>query len=202
MLRAYFQRHRPLLKHLCTAAHQSLTLYLRSALGKAKAHPAIILTLHTFGEHLDFHPQIHALVADGLLTWDGQFHCLSEPPIKPLEEIPRAHVIQPLVDLDLLPHDRVRLLHFWKHTGFNVHRGESIPPENKDVLEQLAQDILRNPFSVAKMTLHCRVENVSYRSKLNARINRNFETFTGTDFLATITQHIPDKGAQMIRHYG
>ena len=41
MLRAYFQRHRPLLKHLCTAAHQSLTFYLRSAPGKSKAHPAI-----------------------------------------------------------------------------------------------------------------------------------------------------------------
>ncbi len=35
ILRAYFQRHRPLLKHLCTVAHQSLTLYLRSALGKS-----------------------------------------------------------------------------------------------------------------------------------------------------------------------
>jgi hypothetical protein len=35
-----------------------------------------------------------------------------------------------------------------------VHRGESIPPENKAVLEQLAQYILRSPFSVAKMTLH------------------------------------------------
>ncbi len=202
MLRAYFQRHRPLLKHLCTAAHQSLTLYLRSALGKSKAHPALILTLHTFGEYLDFHPHIHALVADGLFTRDGQFHPLSEFPVKPLEEIFRAHVIQLLVDLDLLPHDRVRLLHSWKHTGFNVHRGESIPPENKAVLEQLAQYILRNPFSVAKMTLHSGGEKVIYRSKLNPKINRNFEIFTGPDFLATITQYIPDKGAQMIRYYG
>jgi hypothetical protein len=101
MLRAYFQRHLPLLKHLCTAAYQGLTLY-RSALCKFKAHPAIILTLHTFGEYLDFHPHIHALVADGLFTRDGQFHPLPELPIKPLEEIFRAHVIQLLVDLDLL----------------------------------------------------------------------------------------------------
>ena len=43
---------------------------------------------------------------------------------------------------------------------------------------------------------------VIYRSKLNAKINRNFEVFTATDFLATITQHIPDKGAQMVRYYG
>jgi hypothetical protein len=41
-----------------------------------------------------------------------------------------------------------------------------------------------------------------YRSRLNAKINRNFEVFTATDFPAAITQHIPDKGAQMVRYYG
>ncbi len=76
-----------------------------------------------------------------------------------------------------------------------MHQGESIPPENKAVLEQLAQYILRNPFSVAKMTLHSEGEKILYRSKLNPKINRNFEIFTGPDFLATITQHIPDNGA-------
>jgi hypothetical protein len=41
-----------------------------------------------------------------------------------------------------------------------------------------------------------------YRSRLTAKINRNFEVFTAPDFLAAITQHIPDKGAQMMRYYG
>jgi hypothetical protein len=40
------------------------------------------------------------------------------------------------------------------------------------------------------------------RAAANAKINRNFEVFTATDFLAAITQHIPDKGAQMVRYYG
>ena len=39
-------------------------------------------------------------------------------------------------------------------------------------------------------------------SRLNAKINRNFEVFSPSDFLAAITQHIPDKGAQMVRYYG
>jgi hypothetical protein len=43
---------------------------------------------------------------------------------------------------------------------------------------------------------------VIYRPRLNAKINRNFEVFTATDFLTAITQHIPDKGAQMVRYYG
>jgi len=40
---------------------------------------------------------------------------------------------------------------------------------------------------------------VIYRSRLNARINRNFEVFSPAGFLAAITQHIPDKGAHMVR---
>jgi hypothetical protein len=83
-----------------------------------------------------------------------------------------------------------------------VHIGEGVPPEHKADLEDLAQYILRNPFSVEKMTLESPGDIVIYRSRLNAKINRNFEMFTPTDFLAAITQHIPDKGVQMVRYYG
>jgi hypothetical protein len=66
----------------------------------------------------------------------------------------------------------------------------------------LEEYILRNPFSVEKMTLESPTDLVIYRSRLNAKINRNFEVFTPIDFLAAITQHIPDKGAQerILRH--
>lgn len=94
------------------------------------------------------------------------------------------------------------MLYSWKHSGFNVHAGEPVPPEAKADLEDLAQYILRNPFSVAKMTMESPADTVIYRSQLNAKINRNFEVFTPTDFLAAITQHIPDQGVQMVRYYG
>ncbi len=32
----------------------------------------IVMAIHTFGEDLDFHPHLHALVADGLFTRDGR----------------------------------------------------------------------------------------------------------------------------------
>jgi hypothetical protein len=79
---------------------------------------------------------------------------------------------------------------------------EQLPPEARADLVDLAQYILRNPFSVGKMTMESPTDNVIYRSRLNAKINRNFEVFTPTDFLAAITQQIPDKDAQMVRHYG
>ena len=49
-----------------------------------------------------------------------------------------------------------------------------MPSEARADLEDLAQYILRNPFSVEKMTLESPSDNVIYRSRLNAKINRNF----------------------------
>ncbi len=46
------------------------------------------------------------------------------------------------------------------------------------ISEDLAQYILRDPFSVEKMTLESPGDTVIYRSHVNARINRNFEVFT------------------------
>jgi hypothetical protein len=174
-------------------------------------------------------PHVHALVADGLFlrdTANEPFKSPLAPPapptpasdpqssacptflplpktgLSPLEELFRAKVIHLLLQEKLLPPERVQVLYSWKHSGFNLHAGQPMPPEAKADLEDLAQFILRNPFSVEKMTLESPGDLVIYRSRLNARINRNFEVFTPTDFLAAITQHIPEKGAQMIRYYG
>ena len=103
----------------------------------------------TFGGYLDFHPQIHALVADGLFAREALppqpsppatpdnpppagpgFHPLPETPLKPLEELFRAKVFNLLVEEELLPVERVRVLYSWKHSGFNVHAGQQVPLEN------------------------------------------------------------------------
>ena len=65
----------------------------------------------------------------------------------------------------------------WKHTGFNADWGRSIPPENRAEREQICQYILRNPFSEAKVTLEHPKDTVIYRSRLNPKINRNFQIF-------------------------
>ncbi len=43
---------------------------------------------------------------------------------------------------------------------------------------------------------------IIYRSGQNPKIQRNFEVFTPCDFIAAITQHIPDKCFLLVRYYG
>ncbi len=44
---------------------------------------------------------------------------------------------------------------------------------------------------------------VIYHSKMiHGKNKKNFEVYTAEDFIASITQHIPEKSFQMIRYYG
>ena len=118
-----------------------------------------------------------------------------------LEQLFRARVIAFLVEARLLPVDRARMLHGWVHSGFQVHQSRRIAANECQDMERLAQYIVRNPFSVAKMQVNRSGDSILYRSGMNAKIKRNFQVFTACDFIAAITQHIPDKRFQMVRYY-
>ena len=90
----------------------------------------------------------------------------------------------------------------WKHSGFNLFRGEAVVGTHRAELENLAQYILRHSFSVEKMTYLPQNGRVVYHSRMNQTTRRNFEVFTAVDFLAAVTRHIPDKGAQIVKYYG
>ena len=59
-----------------------------------------------------------------------------------------------------------------------------------------------NPFALEKMHPDPETGTIIYRSGMNPKIHRNFQIFTPFDFIAAITQHIPDKSFQLVRYYG
>ena len=90
----------------------------------------------------------------------------------------------------------------WKHSGFSVYKGLSIHRNDLRSLEHLCQYIIRNTFSEDKMTFNSASQMVLYKSRYNKKTHRNFELFTAADFIAALTQHIPDKSFQLVRYYG
>ena len=169
MLRPYFRFHRGLLKLLCRIAHQYVSDFLRNAFGNAggvgnaaqDGIPAIVIAIHTFGEYLDFHPHLHALVADRLFDREGKFHVMRAGELTQnqrgttdahlagnhaaLEQLFRARVIAFLVEVGSLPLDRARMLRGWVHSGFQVHQSRRLAANECQDIERLAQYIVRNP---------------------------------------------------------
>ena len=49
---------------------------------------------------------------------------------------------------------------------------------------------------------HCRRFPGPASADLRSGPHRNFQVFTALDFLAELTQHIPNKGEHLVRYYG
>jgi len=73
----------------------------------------------------------------------------------------------------------------------------------KKGIENLSQYIIRNAFSLVKLQYDQGASSVIYRSKMtHGKNKKNFQVFSTLDFIAAITQHIPDPSFQLVRYYG
>ena len=91
----------------------------------------------------------------------------------------------------------------WRHSGFSVNNKARIAKDDKKRREALAQYIIRNTFSLDKLSYNRETSTVLYRSKMTSGKNKkNFQVYTAEEFIAAITQHIPEKSFQMVRYYG
>ena len=97
MLRVYFKHDRELIGKLCKLAYESVWLYMSKALGKETGQAGMVIALQSFGEYLNAHPHIHAIVSDGLFTPAGMFYVMPKQSLKWLEEIFRVKVIKMLM---------------------------------------------------------------------------------------------------------
>ena len=106
----------------------------------------------------------------------------------------RAAVFQLLRDRGLMDDRFIAKLMGWRHTsGFSVHNGVRIAPDDPAGRQALAQYIIRSPFSTVKMAYNEQTGTVIYRSKMTYGRNRkNFELFSAVEFIAAITRHIPE----------
>jgi len=121
--------------------------------------------------------------------------------MKELEEIFRSKVLAMLKGEGKISDELIEKLMNWRHSGFSVHAGNQIARDDRDGQQALAEYILRNAFSEQKITYIEDTGKILYRSAMTHGNNKkNFEIFTAEEFIAAITQHIPDKHFQMVRY--
>lgn len=127
---------------------------------------------------------------------------MSDINLKPLQELFRAAVLKMLKKEGKIDDDFIRMLMKWRHvSGFNIHNGVKIERKDEKGREALSQYIIRNPFSLEKIRYIEKSGTVIYRSGMShGKSKKNFEIFGAEEFIATITQHIPDKSFQLVRY--
>ncbi len=189
MLRIYFKHDRGLLTKLCHCAYESLLIFLRHLTGLQNGIPGLVMTIHTFGNYPDkLHPHLHALVTDGLFNKNGTFYVMPKADLKTLEEIFRARVFTMLKEEKKLTDTIITKLMKWKHSGFSIDNSIRISRYDEKGREAVAQYILRNPFSLQKITFNDKTGTVIYRSKItHGKNKKNFNVYSAEEFIAAIT---------------
>jgi len=110
---------------------------------------------------------------------------------KPLEDIFRARVFTMLKEEEKITEELIDKLMNWNHSGFSVHKGEQIARNDEEGREKLAQYIIRNTFSMEKLTCNEETGTVIYHSKMtHGKDKKNFKVYTAEAFIAAITQQI------------
>ncbi len=128
-------------------------IFLQNAIGLQDGVPGVVLSLHTFGDYPEkFHPHIHAIVSDGLFLKTGAFYVMPDADLKPLEEMFRAKVFTMLKEEGKIDDDIIKKLMDWRHSGFSVHNKARIARDDEKGRVALAQYIIRNTFSLEKLT--------------------------------------------------
>ena len=104
----------------------------------------------------------------------------------------------------------------WPHSGFHVDQSVFLPAGDSAGVERVTQYMVRCPFSLSRLVKVTETGEVIYKAEKDAcrafpdpespelarGPSRNFQILDPLDFLAEFTQHIPPKGAHLVRYYG
>lgn len=217
-LRPYFRQQRELLSALPRLAWETVRGVYAAAFGRDGLQPGMVTALQTFGELAHWHPHVHALVTDGAFASSGALKPLPEVPAGVFAEVWRTKVFTLLRQAGCINSRAVWVMRSWKHSGFSVDRSVRIHGNQRDAVDRIVQYMVRCPFSLERVVRVTPDGKVVYRTEkaecrpfaFEARegtgkastVVRNFEIFEPLDFIAEITQHIPDPGEHLVRYYG
>ncbi len=215
-LRLFFRFDRRLLAELPRLAWETVLEVQRAVLDRRDVTPGMIAAIHTFGQLLHFHPHLHALVTDGGFLPDGTFIPLPEMDSEPFEKRWQTKVFDLLLRRGKIDESLVQQMRSWQHSGFAVNFAVTLGPGDLPARERVLHYLLRCPFSLERLIRVTPEGKVLYRAeKITARrfprparddlfggVARNFQLFDPLDFIAELTQHVPDARKHLGRAFG
>jgi Transposase zinc-binding domain/Putative transposase len=202
LLRPLFRRRRDLLTELARAGAEAVGELVRRSLGE-DVRPGIVVSVATAGDLLQWHPHLHLLVSDGGFARDASFQPLAEWDAVLLMRLFRERLLARLLHRHAISKELLDKLLSWRHPGFSAHAGDVIPADHSATLERVAAYLVKSPVSLKKLLYLDGRQAVLYHSaKLNPSLGRNFEALDPLEWLARLSDHIPDPRQHRTLFYG
>jgi Putative transposase len=154
------------------------------------------------GDTLQWHPHLHILVTDGAFSENDTFLPAIEWNSVALMKLFRERLLACLVERHAISEELAQKLPQWRHPGFSAHVGEPMPPDDPKAIEDMAGHVTRNPLSLKRLVYIDGQQAVIYKAlKPNPSLGQNFEAMDPLEWLARMTEHIPDPGKHRTLFY-
>jgi len=118
----------------------------------------------------------------------------------------RHKLLKSLLAKDKISQRLVDILLAWRHPGFSVFQGESVPAGDHASRQRLARYCVHPPMAVDRLHYDRQTRQVTCDPKSRERGAAPHSAAStrcaALDFLAALCTHIPDAGQQIIRYYG
>ncbi|MFH0921471.1 MAG: transposase zinc-binding domain-containing protein [Fibrobacterota bacterium] len=153
-LRVFFRYDRRLLGRLCRAAYETVKGAMTWQAGEGAVVPGMVAAIQTFGDLVNWHPHIHALVTEGGFTENGYFVGIPDIDPKFCLALWQENVFDLLVREEKIGEDVVRNMLGWKHSGFSINTSVRLPAGDSTGIRRLAEYMARTPFSLTRPSSH------------------------------------------------
>ena len=101
--------------------YASVKELFQDAAGDRRSVPGMIASLQCYGDDpTRFHPHLHSLVTDGLVSPEGSFVPVSYPDPVRIMELFRHKLVKALLAREKIAPRLVEIMQNWVHPGFSV----------------------------------------------------------------------------------
>jgi Putative transposase/Transposase zinc-binding domain len=177
------------------------------------AVPGVMISLHTWGRTLSLHPHVHCLVSGGGLSPSGQWVCVSNGyllPVRVVRIIFRGKILAALgkaleqgrlvLPQEMTEQKLKNLLNQLGRKKWNVCIRERYS-HGAGVITYLARYVRGGAISNGRLSSADERE-VSFRYQDHRDGKVKPMILSSEEFVQRVLWHVPQKGMQVIRHYG
>ena len=206
LVRQHFRFDRRLLGLLCSCAFAAIREMMQAVSGDPRAVPGLIGSIQTYGDQAaNWNPHCHILVTGGVFLPDGSFQALPPPDPQQLMLLFRHKLLHELLRLEKIYPATIEILDRFRHTGFSVYQGQPVLPGDTASREKLSAYLLHPPLSLDRLSYDGPNGTVDYRPKSSPGHPLFADDAPHQDpleVLASVCDHIPPPGQQLIRYLG
>jgi hypothetical protein len=161
----------------------------------------MVASIQTFGSYANFHPHIHALVTNGVVTREGEYRPLPEWTPGVIAEVFRRLVLRELVKAGRLSEEFRDVLMTWERSGFSVYGEQVVVEGEEERLERVVRYLVRPPMAVG-VVQESEEGRVRVQTPVDPRTGERGLDLDPLEWIHALGRQVPDPRQHLVRYYG